>query len=397
MKSLFTKNYIFLISSAFLASTAFMLLLPVLPIFATKAVHLEEGRVGLIVGAFSLTALLSRPFIGYLLDNYNRKLLLLTAITLFIGAFTSYIFITTILLLLLTRMVHGLSWAAITTSTATVVVDIVPEKKRGQGIGYFSMTYPLAMIVGPALGLAFYDLFGSFSVIFIISVVLSVFALILAGLLKLPPVSRREKPLVLSIPALYEKRVAGLAFMQFCYSFAYSGVITFLPLYAHKNNIDNSGVFFILYAAGVLLIRFVVRNTLDLRGPMPLIVSGCTCFALGIMSLAFATSQAAFFVSGTLAGFGGGIIMPTISTMTMNVVESFNRGKANATVFTAMDIGMGLGALGVGYLIQHTSYKTAYIISAALICLLIIWFFISEKNRYYRNLEKLRRRETEER
>ncbi len=390
MKSLFTKDYIFLLSASFLASTAFMLLLPVLPIFAMEAVKLEEGRVGRVVGAFSLTALLSRPFIGYLLDNYNRKIMLLAALVLFIGAFTSYIFITTIAVLLLVRMAHGVSWASITTSTATVVADIVPEKKRGEGIGYFSMTMPLAMIVGPALGLVVYDIFHSFAVVFLLSIGLSVLALALAGLLKLPSLARPKKPLVLSIPALYEKRAMGLAFMQFCYSLTYSGIITFLPLYAHKNNINNSGVFFMLYATGVLLSRFVVRNTLDLRGPTPLVVSGYLCFAVGAVSLAFATSPVAFFVSGALAGFGGGMIMPTISTMTMNVVESFYRGKANATVFTAMDIGMGLGALGLGYLIQHTSYKTAYITGAALTCLPILWYFISEKNRYYRNLEKLR-------
>ena len=367
-----------------------MLLLPILPIFATEVIRLDEGYVGLVVGAFSLTALLSRPFIGHLLDNYNRKTVILLALILFVGAFTSYNFVATIAMLLLVRMAHGVSWAAITTSTATIVADIVPEKRRGAGIGYFSMTMPLAMIIGPALGLLIFGVSRNFSVIFVISAFLGLLSLILIKLLKLPSVSRSRKPLEISVFALYEKRAAGLAFMQFCYSFVYSGVITFLPLYAHKNSIEHSGVFFMFYAAGVLLSRFIVRNAFDLRGPTPLLISGFSCFALGILSLAFSSSQTTFFISGILAGFGGGIVMPTISTMTMNVVESFYRGKANATVFTAMDIGMGLGALMIGYLIQRTSYRASYVAGAALMCLPAVWYLIFEKNRYAANIEKLR-------
>ncbi|MDR0453912.1 MAG: MFS transporter [Deferribacteraceae bacterium] len=381
----------FLLSASFLASAAFMLLLPVLPVFATEVVRLEEGRVGLVVGAFSLTALLCRPFIGHLLDNYNRKITLLIALAMFTGAFASYIFTVAVAMLLLVRMAHGISWAGLTTSAATIIADIVPAEKRGAGIGYFSMTIPLAMVIGPALGLVILNFSGSFQLVFIFSVFLSAISFIIAGLLKLPTVVRPKKKLALSFPALYEKRAAGLAFMQFCYSFAYGSIITFLPIYAHKNNIDNSGAFFILYAAGVLLSRFLVRNTLDLRGPTPLVLSGYLCFAAGGFSLAFATSPAIFFVSGSLAGFGGGMVMPTISTMTMNVVEPFNRGKANATVGTAMDVGMGLGALGAGCLIQQTSYETAYITGAALMCLPLLWYFLSEKNRYYMNLERLRK------
>lgn len=370
-----------------LFATAFMLLMPLIPIFAMEQVKLPEGKIGLIVGAFSVTALAIRPFIGYLLDNYNRKTIYVITGAFFVLVIASYEFVTTLAILLAVRMLHGGTWASITTSASTIVVDIIPPNKRGEGIGLFSMAFPLAMVIGPALGLEVYNFSESFRVVFAVSTAMCVVAFVVMLFVKIPNPARPRRKLVLSLPALYEKRALGLAFMQFCYSFSYSGIVTFLPIFAHKYNIDNASYFFMFYALSVIASRMLVRKTFDLRGPTPIIVAGFTIFALGGASLALTSSPSMFFVSGVLAGFGAGMVMPTISTMTMNIVEAHNRGKANATVMTALDVGMGAGAFVLGIVLQYTSYSFMYITLAFILLVPIAFYVLFEKKRYFRNIE----------
>jgi predicted MFS family arabinose efflux permease len=271
----------------------------------------------------------------------------------------------------------------------TIVSDILPAAKRGEGMGYFSMTMPLAMVVGPALGVTLLDKFGNYTVIFNICTVLGVAGLFMAMALKLPAKKQRQRiPFKFRISAIYEKRAYGLSFMQFCYSFTYAGLATFIPLFAHKFNVGSPGFFFLVYAIGVLLSRVMVRKSFDLRGPTPLIVTGYVMFALGFLMLAFTTTHFFFFFAAVVVGFGAGMIMPTIATMNMNIVSANSRGKANATLFTAIDIGMGTGALLLGYLIQHTSYRATFIIEALILILPIAWFFLIEKNRYFRYINQ---------
>jgi MFS family permease len=251
------------------------------------------------------------------------------------------------------------------------------------------MTMPLAMVVGPALGVAILDKSGSYSLIFNICTVLGIAGLFMTAALKLPFKKPDNRiPFKFRISAIYERRAYGLSFMQFCYSFTYAGLATFIPLFAHKFNVGSPGFFFLVYAIGVLLSRVMVRKSFDLRGPAPLIVVGYILFALGFIMLAFTTTHFLFFLAAVVVGFGAGMIMPTIATMNMNIVSANSRGKANATLFTSIDIGMGTGALLLGYLIQHTSYRITFIAEALILILPIAWFFLVEKKKYFKYINQ---------
>jgi MFS family permease len=364
--------------------------MPTLPIFAVSVVKLQESEVGIVVGAFSVTALVLRPFIGYAIDNYNRRVILIAATLFFTLTLVSYLYISTLLMLVLVRMFHGASWATISTSNATIVPDLVPANKRGEGIGFFSMSMPLAMVIGPAIALEIFNQSDSFNLVFGIASAMGVLGLISTIFVKMPQREYCRRPLSLSPSALYEKRAVGASAMQFCYTFAWSGIATFLPIYAYKNGIDNCSIFFVLYAISVLLVRVFVRRTLDLRGPTPLIVAGYSAFAVGALLLAFTTTHFTFFISGIFVGVGSGLVLPSLNTMIMNIVEPAARGKANATLFTSIDIGMGLGAMVSGVIVNLTSYRTNYIISAIILLLPILFYFLYEKRHYLDILEKQR-------
>ncbi len=386
MKEIFSKNFIILFVGTFFSAVGFMLVIPVIPLYAFQVIGLEPGKIGLVVGVFSVAALACRPLTGYMLDNLNRRIVLLIAAFICAAVLAGYAFIHTIATLLLLRAIHGLSWASITTSTPTIATDIIPPYKRAEGIGYFSMAIPLAMVIGPAFGLELLNAIHNYTIVFILSSSFGVIAMISFFMLKLPTAKPQTRLFKLSISTFYEKRSAGLALMQFCYSFAYSGIVTFLPVFVMKYNISGGGYFFMLFALGITVTRIAVGKVFDLRGPGPLIVVGYLSFAAGIICLALTEGQGMLYLSGLLAGIGGGMVMPTLNTMNMNIVPAEARGRANATVLTAMDLGMGLGALGVGYIIEHTSYHTAYVVEAFILCIPILWYNLVEKKNYMKNI-----------
>ncbi|MDR2869743.1 MAG: MFS transporter [Deferribacteraceae bacterium] len=386
---LYTKNFILLALIMFLASATFMLLMPILPLFALNVIKLPEAEIGLMVGAFSVAAFCVRPFLGYLIDSYDKRRIFVISMALFTAVVISYGFISTLAMLLVVRMLHGGSWASASTAVSTIVVDIIPPKRRAEGIGAFSLAMPLAMVIGPAAGVELYMRSG-FGVTFAAASVTCVIALGLCFLLRLPPRPNvpRQK-LKLSPAGLYEMRAMGISAMQFCYSFAYAGVATFLPIYATKNGVGNFSYFFVFYACTVLASRILVRKTFDLRGPSPMIYMGYTGFAIGAFIMGLTHSAGFLYLAGLFCGLGGGMIMPSLNTMSMNIVEPMNRGKATATVMTAIDVGMGVGAMVLGVIAQHTSYSVMYFTVTASLVLSMLWYRFYEKKHYLHNIERM--------
>ncbi|MDR2105122.1 MAG: MFS transporter, partial [Deferribacteraceae bacterium] len=372
---IFTKNFVLLAISNLLLIMGIMLLLPILPLFSTQALGLAESHVGVVVSAFAFAALACRPFVGYAVDNLNRKFILLFAAVIFTAVFFSYSLITAIIPLLILRVAHGVSWACFSTTGPAVVADILPQKKRGAGFGYFSMGMPIAMVAGPALGMFILQQTENFNLIFYASAAMGVIGTIFVASLRLPREYREKKPFVLSPLALYEYRSLGISFLQFCFSFSYAGIVTFMPLFSHKTGIGNSGWFFVVYALGILVSRFRVRNTFDLKGPDRLILSGFIAFIAGLILLALMNSAFIFYLSAAAAGYGAGVVLPTLATMNMNVVAQTRRGKANATLFTAIDIGVGVGAFSLGFVIEKLSYTATYIILAFALTIPLVWYF----------------------
>jgi MFS family permease len=239
------------------------------------------------------------------------------------------------------------------------------------------------MVIGPALGMVILEYTKSFNLIFCGSAVMGIVGLVFIAFLNMPKEEKREKkPFILSPFALYETHSLGISFLQFCFSFSYAGIATFMPLYSLKYGIGNSGYFFMVYALGILVSRFRVRKTFDLKGPDRLILTGFISFIIGLIALALMNGGFLFYFSAAAAGYGAGIVLPTLATMNMNIVPQARRGKANATLFTAIDIGVGAGASVLGFVIEALSYRATYALIGLMLVLPVIWYFKSGRKAY---------------
>ena len=183
---LVTPSYCCILAANFLLYFGFYLLMPVLPFYLTEVFHTGNTMVGIALSCYTVAALTIRPFSGYLLDTLARKPLYLISFFIFTTIFAGYLFAGSLTLFIILRIVHGFAFGTVTVSGNTVVIDIMPSSRRGEGIGYYGLTNNTAMAIGPMVGLFLHD-FYSFPVIFLSALTSCSLGWIMASLVRTPP------------------------------------------------------------------------------------------------------------------------------------------------------------------------------------------------------------------
>lgn len=230
------KNYIMLTLTALLLFSGFYLLMPTLPMFI-KQLGGSESQVGLIIGVFTISAVIFRPIIGGLMDRFGRRAFIISGLLFFAITMYFYDWVTGIIFLVILRILHGVSWAVATTSIGTAVTDVIPQSRRGEGMGWYGLAMTLGMALGPIIGLWVTKSY-SFHYLFLLCTALALIAFILGFGAKIPTVQNTSKKPI----SFYEKTVLPIAIVTFFLSFTFGGITTFLPLFAANIEV-NTGTF----------------------------------------------------------------------------------------------------------------------------------------------------------
>ncbi len=363
---------------------AFYFLLPTLPIYAVNVLDANNNQVGYIIGVYALSALLIRPFCGYVLDAYGRRPFYIWALVIFTLLTGSYHFASTFALLLLIRVLHGFAWGIITTGGSTIAADLIPESRRGEGIGYFGLAMTLAVALAPYGGDQIMGQNNFFN-LFTISAIVALAALVLALVIKVPKVKTGETKLQLS--KMFEKRVNRIAVVMFTGAFPFAAIISFIRIYSDELQIKQGALFFIFMALGVGIVRLIVGKIMDRKGPTTLIVIGLLVTLVGLIWLRYIDSFWPLMAVGVLVGLGNGIIMPTVQTMAINMVPIERRGAANATFFSAVDLGIGAGSIALGYVAEYYGIAMMFFICGIIILFPLAFYFLFVRKHYYQHLK----------
>src|SRR5699024_1390380 len=175
---IWTKDFVIICLANFFIFLGFQLTMPTLPLFVEELGG-NDRQIGLIVGIFTFSALLLRPYAGHALETKGRAFVYMTGLIIFVLSVGSYAFISIIALLFIMRVVQGVGWGLSTTATGTIATDLIPPKRRGEGMGYFGLSGNLALAFGPSLGLTLTG-YISFTSLFLICAALGLTAFILS-------------------------------------------------------------------------------------------------------------------------------------------------------------------------------------------------------------------------
>lgn len=392
-EKLFNKNYLCLCAANFLFFFSFYLLLPVLPFFIRENFQAGNSIIGAVISCYTLATLCVRPFSGYLMDAYSRKPVYLLALSIFTAVFCGYLFAVTITILIAVRIVHGLSFGLTSVCGNTLVIDVVPSEKRGEGIGYFGVANNIAMAVGPMVGLFVYEKY-SFNVIFIGCMICSMLAALFASRIQTkqrPPVKR--PPLSLDRFVLVKGLLVGVSFMLL--AFAYGQISNYIALYAKEMNLAiSSGFFFTVYAVGQILSRLFSGRMVD-RGRIVFATGlGLALVVLALFSLSMCHyvndynpgfTSVAFLVVALCCGIGFGTCFPAFNTLFINLAPNSKRGTATSTYLTTWDLGLGIGIFSGGAVSEHFSFSAAYLVADAMVLVALLFFIFVAAPHYEKN------------
>ena len=157
---LWNRNYCRVMTANFALFFAFYLLTPLLPLYLVERFDATKDVVGLVLSGYTLTALLARPFSGFLVDTFPRKRVLMICFALFFIFFGGYLGATSLLLFTIVRTLHGAPFGALTVANSTMAIDVLPSSRRNEGIGYYGLSNNLAMAIAPTVAIYLYRLTG---------------------------------------------------------------------------------------------------------------------------------------------------------------------------------------------------------------------------------------------
>ncbi|CAH0247503.1 Multidrug resistance protein MdtG [Peribacillus simplex] len=380
---IFNKSFLFLFISNFLVFIGFEMLLPILPAYMLS-MNASSIQVGLVTSLFTIGAVLIRPFVGYyLIDNQRKSLAICASVALMIITIL-YPFLNIIWLLLMLRLFHGAAWGVSTTANSTIVVDLIPKTRLGEGIGYFSISTTVGAIVAPSIGILIYDSF-SFDILIWSSVVLSLLAVIALQFVYSPTIVKREKKPFRFLDMIFEKDVWFPALLTVITTLGFGAIITFLVLFGKQKEVDHIFLFFLINATVATLLRPFTGKWYDKKGPWSIIIMSAVLGFFSLVILSYTTNDSQLIIAAILFGAGYGTVMPCLQTWTVQKVSEEKRGAANATFFSSFDVGVGVSAFVLGILAEWISLEIIFrfvSLSFIVVAVLVYKDYINEKIRH---------------
>ena len=380
---LFTGNFYKILAANFFFFIAFYLILPILPFYLVETYNTDKTMIGVILSCYTIACLCIRPFSGYLLDTFSRRPLYLLAYFVFIAIFGGYMIATTITLFLALRVVHGFAFGMVTVAGNTIVIDIMPSSRRGEGLGYYGLANNLAMSFGPMIGLFMHQGL-SYQVIFSSSLIVGVIGFLMAYWVKTPrkaPVKREP----ISLDRFFLKKGIWAGISLLLLSIPYGMTTTYVAMYATEIGIEvNSGLYFTFMAIGLGVSRMFSGRQVD-KGRITSVIfwgmclAAITFFLLSGLHLLMlwnhVFSSYLYICISLLQGLSFGTMFPAFNTLFVNLAPNNQRGTATSTYLTSWDVGIGIGLMIGGSIAERFGgFEYSYLFGACLTILSLLLF-----------------------
>ena len=378
-EKLWSSSFIVAASANFLVASSFHLLMPTIPIYLSEQLGVPQSKVGIVLASYSLALLIIRPFCGYWVDVYSRKPLYLVGATLFVLVFFGYYFAISILFFVVLRFVHGLFWGLTTVSANTVAIDIIPSSRRAEGIGYFGVTMNLAMAFAPFIAVEIYDRYG-FDALIGTALVMGGLAIFAVTQIRVPTRKRLDEVPPISLDRFILVKGLPIFFNQLLLSFGWGTLVAYAVLYGKQIDIQNSGIFFLFLASGIVLSRIRSGRLVDRGHLHNIVVVAISLISIGFAGFALVKDVYFYSISAFVLGIGYGTLLPALQTIYINMAPHTKRGTANSTYLTGFDVGIGSGMLLGAYVSEKAGFSNMYLLTAVLsIAALAIYWFNSRK------------------
>lgn len=338
----------------------------------------DEVRIGMIVSLTAATAILWRPPLGTLMDARGRRGVILAGGVLNVAVCALYPTVHALgPWLYVVRAAHGVAEATLFTALMTHAADLLPAKRRTEGIGLYGISGLLPMSVSGVLG----DVIlrhGTYADLFHVSTAFALASLVLS--LPLRDVRHpHDEPTRGFVAALAQRDLVPLWFIGLVFATALTAQFTFVKTFVLETGIGSVGLFFTAYSIAAIVLRLGFAWVPERVGPKRVLVPALATLAVGYVLLAAATTPSAIAVAGACAGLGHGFVFPILSGLVVDRARTAERGAATA-IFTALfDGGALVGGPLLGAVIRDVGYGAMFLCAAALVTVGGLVFLVMDR------------------
>ena len=381
MDRLWNRNYCKVMTANFTLFFAFYVLTPLLPLYLSEHFGATKDVIGLVLSGYTITALLFRPFSGYVVDTFPRKTVLMVSFGAFAIFFAGYLAASTLLLFMIVRTLHGGPFGALTVANSTVAIDVLPSSRRTEGIGYYGLSNNLAMALAPTIGIFIYRYSHSFELLFWLALVVACAGWIVDSTVSLSARDTVRYKSKLSLDRFFLLRGWLLGANMVAFGFSFGVLSNYLAIYGKEvmGITGGTGAYFMLCSVGLILSRLQGGKALRQGRVTHNAGEGMVISLIGYTLFILVPTWWGYYGSALLIGLGNGHMWPAFQNMTINVASNNQRGTANSTILISWDIGMGLGILVGGVIAEFLGYAAAFWTVVLVNALGVLTFFFATK------------------
>lgn len=390
MERLWNANYTKVWWANFMIFFSFMITTPLLPLYLSEEFHADKDTIGLVLSGYTLTALLARPFSGFLVDSFPRKVVLLICYFLFFVIFAGYIVAGSLALFAIVRTMHGAPMGATAVCNSTMAIDVLHPTRRSEGIGYYGLSNNLATAMSPTVGLWIYHTTHNFDYVFLVAFLAAGigFAINCTVKTKANEVQPNKDPI--SWDRFFLLKGTRLGITMACLAFSYGVISTYLAVYGKEKlgMTSGTGLWFALLCVGLMSSRLVGARSLRKGKALQNASGGMLLSVFGYLLFASVHNLWGYYGAALIVGWGNGHMWPAFQTMFINLAPNNKRGTANSTLLTAWDTGIGFVVLGGGCIVEYVGYNEAFWAAWIVNAIGVIFFFALARRHFI--LNKLR-------
>lgn len=359
-KSLFTGAFGILSAATLAYFVADGLTLPTAPRFAAGPLGADSVAVGLSIGAFSVTALLLRPWTGQLSDRYGRRPMMLVGSALLTAALLLHVASFALPIFIAARLLMGTAEAFMFVAAFAAAADLAPNDRQGEALSIFSLALYLGIGIGPPIGEAILGAWG-YNAVWLAAAGIAV----VSGLLALGVPDTRNIETGVRPPSrlLHPKGILpGVILLSGAWGMA--GYFAFVSLYAVHLGLDGAAPFLSAYAAVVIVLRVVGAKLPDRMGARRLSTAALLVGAAGLVTTGLWQDPTGLMVGTILFAVGVAWSFPALSLMVISSVPASERGAALGTYTAFLDVAFGIGPVAAGVVVAHWGYGPSFLVSA---------------------------------
>ena len=333
---------------------------------------------GFVVGLFSITSLVCRPFCGIMADRLNNIWLMVIANLLMSAGLIGFALSDNMPSMIVFRILNGVGFSINGTVQMAMIVHFIPHDRLGEGIGYVGISQLIGSACAPAVGLEIADRLGM-SATFMAAAGMTVLA---AGMLlflrNLQPEKKKEKRGI-RFNDILEIKALPYTLPAATFSFTNGIINGYLVMFADMHGIGKISVYFTLYAIAVFLVRPVSGKLMDKKGLRYTVFPGMIACALSLILLGFSNSLWMILATGVLRALGQGAAQPSLQAGCINYVGRDRSGVATSTYFLGGDIGQGIGPMIGGVILAQivglAGYQVLFTGCALLMLAAMVYFY----------------------